>query len=159
MTPKTKPREGVLRGGPALVIRLLFLAAAVISAYLLSVSLSGGTAVGCAPGSSCDAVLKSRWGYFLGIPVSLFAVLVDGALLLTTFSCSARANPVQQRKTWELMIPGALLVMGAVLWFVAIQALVLRRFCPWCMASHACASIAAILLLLRAPVREPLERT
>ena len=75
MTPKSKPRDGVLRGGSALAIRLLFLAAALISAYLLSVSLSGGTAVGCAPGSSCDAVLKSRWGYFLGIPVSLFAVL------------------------------------------------------------------------------------
>jgi uncharacterized membrane protein/protein-disulfide isomerase len=158
MTPKTKPRDGVLRGGPALAIRLLFLAAALISAYLLSVSLSGGSAVGCAPGSSCDAVLKSRWGYFLGVPVSLFAILVDGALLLTTFSCSVRSNPAQRRKAWEIMIPGALLVLGAVLWFVAIQAIVLQRYCPWCMASHTCASVGAILLLLRAPMREPADK-
>ncbi|HTD66502.1 MAG TPA: thioredoxin domain-containing protein, partial [Candidatus Limnocylindria bacterium] len=46
------------------------------------------------------------------------------------------------------------LVLGAALWFITIQALVLRQFCPWCMAAHLCGALAAILLLARVPMHE-----
>ena len=42
---KPNPRDGILRGPTALLVRLLILVAAGVSAYLLSVSLSGGSAV------------------------------------------------------------------------------------------------------------------
>src|SRR5688572_1156350 len=138
---KSITRDGILRGGVAVVIRLLLLAAAGISAYLLSVSLGGGAAVGCGPGSGCDEVLKSRWAYVLGVPVSALALLMDLALLLTTFACGAKSSPKQRRGAWEILAPGALMVLGAALWFVALQALVLQRFCPWCMTAHACGAI------------------
>src|SRR5436305_10091796 len=108
---KRASRDGILRGGTAAGIRLLILAAAGISAYLLSVSLSGGTAVGCGPGSACDEVLRSRWAYVLGIPVSALALVVDGALLLTTFGCGPKSTPKQRRGAWEILVPCALLVL------------------------------------------------
>src|SRR4051812_43627050 len=150
MKPAT--RDGILRGGTAALIRLLIAAAAGISAYLLSISLSGGSAVGCGPGSGCDEVLHSRWAYVFGIPVSSLALVVDLALLVTTFSCGWKSTPKQRRGAWEIIVPCSVLVVGAALWFVALQAFVLHRFCPWCMTAHACGALAAILLLPRLPI-------
>jgi uncharacterized membrane protein len=156
MKPTT--RDGILRGGRTAAIRLLIIAAAGISAYLLSVSLTGGRAVGCGPGSACDEVLQSRWAYVFGIPVSALALVVDLALLLTSFACGKKSTPKQRRGAWEIMVPCAVLVLGAALWFVALQAFVLHRFCPWCMAAHSSGALAAILLLLRVPVTDAVER-
>ena len=156
MKPTT--RDGTLRGGFALLVRVLVLCAAGVSGYLLSVSLSGGSAVGCGPGSSCDAVLQSRWAWFFGVPVSALALLVDLVLLFATFSCGRNSTPKQRRGAWEIMLPCAVLLIGAALWFVALQAFVVRRFCPWCMAAHAVGAIAAVLLLTRLPLRQKTER-
>lgn len=150
MKPTT--RDGILRGGIAVLIRMLLLTAAGISAYLLSVSLSGGAAVGCGPGSGCDEVLKSRWAYFLGVPVSALALIVDLTLLFLTFACGTKSSPKQRRGSWEIIVPGAIIVLGSALWFVALQAFVVQRFCPWCMAAHICGALAAVLLLMRVPV-------
>ncbi len=147
-------RDGVLRGGFATLVRLLILGAAGISGYLLSVSLSGGTVAGCAPGSVCDAVLQSRWAYMLGIPVSALALVIDLALLLATFSCGPRSKPEQRAGAWEILLPCAVLVLGAALWFVALQALILRLFCPFCMSAHLCGGAAAAMLLARLPLRD-----
>jgi protein-disulfide isomerase len=49
-------------------------------------------------------------------------------------------------------------VLGAALWFTALQAFALHRFCPWCMTAHACGALAAILLLTRVPVTDATER-
>ncbi|HWN95790.1 MAG TPA: vitamin K epoxide reductase family protein [Methylomirabilota bacterium] len=155
---KPTPRDGILRGGRAAIIRLLIAAAAGISAYLLSVSLSGGSAVGCGPGSACDEVLQSRWAYVLGVPVSALALVVDLALLLTTFGCGSKSSAKQRRAAWEIIIPCSILILGAALWFMALQAFVLHRFCPWCSVAHACGAVAAILLLMRVPVTDSRER-
>lgn len=151
---KPTPRDGLLRGRFAALVRVLLLAAAGISAYLLSVSLRGGSAVGCGPGSSCDAVLQSPWAYVLGIPVSALALVVDLALLLTTFGCGPRSTPKQRRGAWEIIVPCALLVFGAALWFTGLQAFVIHRFCPWCMTAHTCGAVAAVLLFTRLPLTE-----
>ena len=156
MKPTT--RDGVLRGGAAKSIRLLLLAAAGVSGYLLAVSLSNGHVAGCGQGSACDAVLQSRWAYVLGLPVSALALVVDLALLLTTFSCGAKSTPKQRRGAWEILAPGAVMVLGAALWFTALQVFVLQRYCPWCLTAHACGAVAAVLLLLRVPVSEARER-
>lgn len=156
MKPTT--RDGILRGGAAKTIRLLLLAAAGVSGYLLAVSLSHGQVAGCGQGSACDAVLQSRWAYILGLPVSALALVVDLALLLTTFSCGPKSAPKQRRGAWEILAPGAVLVLGAALWFTALQVFVLQHYCPWCLTAHACGTVAAVLLLMRVPVSEARER-
>jgi len=154
MNGRAKFRDGILRGGMAAAIRLLLLGAAAVSAYLLTVSLQGGHAVGCGPGSGCDEVLKSRWAYVAGLPVSAFAVLLDIVLLATTFSCGPKFSAQQRRKAWEILFPCALLVLGAALWFVGLQVVAVGKICPWCMTAHGCGAVAAVLLLARVPLRE-----
>ena len=41
----------------------------------------------------------------------------------------------------------------AAVWFACLQLFVLKRICPFCMAAHACATIAAVIVLCRAPIR------
>lgn len=155
---KSTTRDGILRGGHAALIRLLLLAAAGISGYLLSVSLGSGQVAGCGQGSSCDAVLQSPWSRVLGVPVSAFALIVDLALLLTTLACGPKSAPRQRRGAWEILAPGAVMVLGAALWFTALQVFVLHRYCPWCLAAHGCGAVASVWLLLRVPVSETAAR-
>src|SRR5262245_31830634 len=118
---------------PPLVLpgaRVLLLVALAISAYLAWVSLAHGTVAGCGPDSGCDKVLQSRWARWFGIPVSLLALLVDGLVVGWSFRLKARAASELQRQAWNWIVPGAWLIAGAAVWFVGIQAFVLRAFCP-----------------------------
>lgn len=71
------------------------------------------------PGGGCDAVLHSRWGVLLGVPVGLFGA----ALWLATFASGLRIRTLAHHA----------LALGSI-GFVAIQAFVIGRFCPWCLA-------------------------
>ena len=105
---------------------LLFLGVAlIISLYLAWNSLQGSAVAGCTnEGGGCHSVLSSKWGYILGLPVSLTGLPIYGALLFFSLSLS----PGSRALTGTL----SLLVMGAALWFAAIQLFILKAFCPWC---------------------------
>src|SRR5262245_16456248 len=124
-----------------------------VSAYLAWLSLTGGQAVGCGPDSGCDQVLHSRWAYWFGLPVSMLALAVYSLILGASFRLSAETPDALRQKTWAWLIPSAMVVLGAALWFVGLQAIVVKAFCPFCMAAHACGSLAALMLLVKAPVR------
>lgn len=74
------------------------------------------------PGGGCDAVQHGRWGALLGVPVGFFGA----ALWLATLALRGRAA------AWSHHA----LALGSV-GFVALQALVIGRFCPWCLAHAA----------------------
>jgi uncharacterized membrane protein len=131
--------------------RAFLMLAMAVSLYLAWVSLTHGKAVGCGPESGCDRVLQSRWAYWLGIPVSLFALGVDGFLLGWTFRLHEAGNPLRQQRAWQWILPGAWMVVGAALWFVALQLFVVKAICPYCMLAHASGFSAAVLLLRSAP--------
>jgi uncharacterized membrane protein/thiol-disulfide isomerase/thioredoxin len=147
------PTPKNLRAGVLMTVRLLFVAAMGISAYLAWLSLTGGQAVGCGPDSGCDQVLHSRWAYWFGLPVSMLALGIYSLILGASFRLTAETPDAVRQKTWGWLIPSAMVVLGAALWFVGLQALVVKAFCPFCMAAHACGSIAALMLLLNAPLR------
>jgi hypothetical protein len=42
----------------------------------------------------------------------------------------------------------ALVVLGAAAWFIALQAFVIRAFCPYCMTAHVGGAVMALLILL-----------
>jgi uncharacterized membrane protein len=107
------------------VISGLALAGLVISGLLVSQSLSGDPIAGCGGGSSCHDVLNSRWSVVLGIPVALSGFLVYAVFLIALL-----------RKNVLLSSLCLGLILGAVGWFVFVQAVVIGRFCPWCMAGH-----------------------
>src|SRR5258706_195553 len=136
--PKHSPKDGIIHPALLFTIRLLLLAAIGLAAYLLSVSLSGGAVAGCGPDSSCDKVLHSRWSRWLGLPVSAVGLPVYLAILIGTFKLKRTVPAPAQRAVWHWLLPCAMAVMGASVWFGIVQAVILRSFCPFCMTAHAC---------------------
>ncbi|RYD62204.1 MAG: hypothetical protein EOP83_15200 [Verrucomicrobiaceae bacterium] len=102
---------------------LLIAAGVAIHVVLLVVKSSLGDIAGC--GSTCDEVLSSRWSFVLGVPVPWFGLVT---YLLTGLALRWR------RPT---LLASCLVLLGAaVVWFIAVQAFVLHRFCGWCLAAH-----------------------
>ena len=102
----------------------LSIAALGINIFLLTRTLGDAAIAGCG-GGPCDEVLASRWSSLLGLPIPALGVLVYALLLLSFF---------QRVEILRLPLLGA--IAGAAIWFIAVQAFILGKFCPWCMAAH-----------------------
>ncbi len=131
-------------------VRALLVSAMIITSYLALVTLTnGGGAPGCGPDSGCDQVLTSSWAYWLGIPVSLPGLALYGVFLISTFSLSSQ-DLEKARRSLNAQTLCAFSVLFAAIWFVGVQGIKIKAFCPYCCTAHALASIAAILFLTRA---------
>jgi uncharacterized membrane protein len=113
---------------------VLVLCGFAINLLLLIRHIAGGGIAGCGGGSSCEELLNSRWSQVLGLPVTGFGCLVYIGLLVS-FTAHGR---------W-LRNPCLGLIGGAAAWFVFVQALVIGRFCPWCMTAHGVGMILTVL--------------
>lgn len=155
MPRRAKVREG--RGGRFFrpLLRSLLGLSLGVSAYLAWAALGGTAVAGCGPESGCDQVLHSRWSAWFGIPVSLPALAVYATALWMTFRLDAPTPPPVQRRAWAVLIVCGAAMLGAVLWFMVVQAAVLRTFCPYCLAVHGAGALAAGLILVTAPVAHP----
>jgi uncharacterized membrane protein len=137
-----------------LIVRILLSVATALSGYLLSLSRGGNSYLGCGS-ANCHDVLQSRWGYWLGIPVSLPALLLYLALLVVTFYLNEPTRLSWRKTAWTFANVGALTVVGAVLWFAFLQIAVLRKVCPVCMGTHLAGLVAACGILSVSPLRQP----
>jgi len=133
------------------VARALMIVAMAGAGYLAWVSIHHGAAAGCGPESGCNAVLQSRWAYWLGLPVSVPAVLVYVALLGATMLLQKNPAPDDQRGSWAAIIILSVIVVGAAFWFVSLQVFVIQSFCKYCLTAHACGFAAALLCLMNIP--------
>ncbi len=131
------------------LIRVFSVIAFGLSAFLLWESLTGSRLPGCGLESGCGVVLRSRWAYWLGVPVSLFALLTYAVVLLAT--AIGRAGPAARfgPRLDALLLAVAVALIGAALWFVGLQLFVLRAICPFCMAAHACGLLVGVLVVRR----------
>lgn len=109
-----------------------------INLLLLARSWDASAIAGCG-GGPCDELLASRWSSLLGIPVTAFGALAYVALLLSFIP-----------RLVALRLPLLGMISGAACWFILVQALILRKFCPWCMAAH----LIALLMVLLAGMRD-----
>jgi uncharacterized membrane protein len=137
---------------PITFIRLLLLAALGVSAYLLWFAWSGKAVPGCDPDAGCGRVLSSRYARWLGVPVSLPALGVDVFALVLTLSLGPSASAASRRRAWSWLLVLAPLLVLAAAWFLAVQALLLKEFCPYCLVAHACGALAGLTLLAQAPL-------
>jgi uncharacterized membrane protein len=131
--------------------RAFLLVATAGAGYLAWVSLHHGAAAGCGVESGCNAVLLSRWAYWLNVPVSLPALGAYLGLLGCTVLLRKRTAPDDERGTWAAMIVLSVLIIGSAFWFVSLQVFVIQSFCKYCLTAHACGFAAALLCLMNVP--------
>jgi uncharacterized membrane protein len=130
-------------------VRVLLVSAMLITGYLSLVSLSQDSGVpGCGPESSCDQVLSSQWASWLGVPITLPGLVLYGVFLLNTFFINSKTLD-KAKRTLNLQVLCSFAILAAALWFVGVQAVVIKAFCPYCCTAHALASAAAILFLMQ----------
>ncbi len=142
-----------LTATPAIwAVRILGFVALVLSAYL---SLVRFKPVGCGLGSDCHYAFQSTWAKIMGIPVGLFAVPVYLGILLCTGFINIGLADSTRRKAWSMMSALAMLAGAAGIWFVVVQAFLLRAICPHCLAVDICGIVVALLVILRAPLGKP----
>ncbi len=132
-------------------VRGLLTVALCGASYLAWVAIHNGPAAGCGSGSGCNAVLQSRWAYWLGLPVSVPAVLVYLALLGSTVLLQKRPSPDDQRGSWAAIIVLSVVVTGSAFWFVSLQVFVIQSFCKYCLTAHVCGLAAALICLSNIP--------
>lgn len=134
--------------------RAFFAIAFLLGLYLFWVSWTQGGLAGCGPGSSCQEVLMSRWGYWFGVPVGLLGAVLYAAVLVATWFLYSRVDHRPRKRGWLFAIGGAFGVLMAAIWFVALQGSVLGQFCRWCLLTHGFASAGALVLLWNAPLQK-----
>ena len=148
--------ESILIGNWIQLTRVLLFSASIITIYLALLALTqGGDVPGCGPDSGCDKVLKSQWAYLLGVPVSIPGLCLYLVFLLKTFSIKNHnllTNNKKNIRSLNALTLCAFAVIGAGIWFINIQALVIKAFCPFCCTAHALAMTAAVIFLARAGI-------
>ena len=131
-------------------VRMLLFSAAIITAYLAMATLArGGDVPGCGPESDCDKVLNSSWAYWLGIPVSLLGLGLYGAFFISTFSLKI-SQQLKATRALNSLTLFSFATLAAAAWFVGVQAVAIKAFCPYCCTAHGLASLAALIFLSQA---------
>ncbi|HEY4491522.1 MAG TPA: vitamin K epoxide reductase family protein, partial [Acidobacteriota bacterium] len=120
---KTFPRKRPLNG-----IGLLSLVALLLSAYVFWTTARGSNLAGCGEGSSCEEVLQTQWSSVLGLPVSLGAVFVYAAILVT----SRRLARMDSLLSWRVLLFLGTLAAGSGLWFLGLQLFLIHSLCYFC---------------------------
>lgn len=133
-------------------VQALFLLACLGAGYLVWAALSKDHIAGCGYGSGCQYVLQSRWAYWLDVPVSLPALMVYLLLFLTTVLLPRASSLDQQRGSWMIIVCLSMVVMGSALWFIGVQAFILRTYCKFCCLIHGCGMTASAICLFNIPI-------
>ena len=154
------PRHEHSREEPAVAktsIAILAAAAAAVSLYLTITALIGTVPVGCGKGLlDCESALATRWSTWLGLPVSALGFSAYATLAGVACLSLLRLPPRLETACRSLTLALVAVVAAAGLWFLAVQAAVIGRFCLYCMAIHGCglATVVAAGVALRPSLRE-----
>ncbi len=152
MKPKpshNQPHSAAVAAAPAWLMGAALVPLA-LGGYLLTLSLTGGTAAGCGIDSGCGSVLASAWSRWLGIPVAALALPLY-ALLFFLLAFPGAMRSLDPTGRWipfrllSLLLGG---LIGGAAWFAFVQVNLIHAFCPWCMATHL-SGIAVCALALR----------
>ncbi len=120
-------------------VRVVAVIGVALTALLVVQANRADPLPGCGSGSGCEALLAGRWAYWVSPHVS---VALLG--LLTWVGIAAAA---WWRGFREVLLPLTMLAAGAAAWFVLVQALLVRQWCPYCLAAHGCAAVAVAATL------------
>ena len=124
---------------------LLGAVALVLSVILTVHSLSGMGLIGCGADSSCEQVTGSRWSLVMGfLPISSLAVAAYLAMLVCIIYLFFDFDALVRK----VLLGIAAVVFCSCLWFIGLQAVKIKAFCPYCMSAHLCGILLAVLTFL-----------
>jgi uncharacterized membrane protein len=144
---KKKKKRPVLqkREHPNLLVTGLAGAGMLLTAYLVITSWIGQPPLYCDQGSTCDIVQQSRWGTFLGMPVSLFGFLTYASLAYIGFRVR---DPGQHWKSsWTVSLVG----LSYSIYLNAISLLVIEAACAYCLASLSIMTVIFGVIIFQRP--------
>lgn len=131
-----------------IVLIVLAIGGLAISGYLAFTALILGTPpAGCGGEAGCGAVLSSVWSKWSGMPVSLPATGLYVLLLVALLKVNT-SNAGVRRKTWLVLLAGAVAVIVAACWFMYLQLFVIGHICVYCTIDHGIGLIMGIILLI-----------
>jgi uncharacterized membrane protein len=126
------------------LVALVALVGLVDASYLTAEHLSGNS-VRCMIVSGCDEVLQSSYSTVAGgVPVAAVGALAYFA----AFSLSTLAAYGYDGAR-RLLVPLVAVMFLATLWFVYLQAFVIRAYCVYCLLSAAVTTTLTLLVLGR----------
>ena len=102
---------------------------------------------GCGGGSGCETVLSSRWSLWLGIPVSLMAMMLYTAMLVAVVLRDPGVKR-PQRAAAVVMVLSAFATIAAAIWFIGVQVFAVGALCKYCLATHTAGVAASVLCLI-----------
>jgi len=121
-----------------LVIFAVCLAASAILAFIPTEKICGDE------GSSCSIVQNSQYKETLGVNNSYFGLIAFTILIFLTISHMRK--PRRQKKL--LLVLGVTASALASLYFIYLQAFVIKAFCLYCMVVDAGSLIAFIVIIV-----------
>ncbi len=135
------------------IMQILAFIATVLAAYIAWTSWNDEAQLaGCGEGTGCEAVLQTKWSSWFGLPVSTGAVGVYGSLFILTLLIAGKAK----KNHWLLLVFLSVLASGSGIWFMGIQALVVKNYCIYCTIVHSCGLLLTFFILKNTPVeKEP----
>ena len=137
-------QEGASGRGWDVVVALVALVGLADAVYLTVEHLTGQS-VRCMVVSGCDEVLQSRYATVgAGVPVAAVGALA----YFTVFSLSTLAA-FGYDGARRLVAPLVAVMFLATLWFLYLQAFVIRAFCTYCLISATVTTALALLVLAR----------
>lgn len=139
-------REGAAQGGGRVWDALVAVVAlvGVLDAAYLTVEHLSGRSVRCMVVSGCDEVLQSAYATLPGgVPLAALGVVA----YFTVFSL-ATLSAFGYDFARRLLAPLVVLMFLATLWFLYLQAFVIRAFCTYCLISAAVTTTLTLLVIL-----------
>jgi uncharacterized membrane protein len=133
-------------------IALLGLAGLAVTTYLTANALSH-TEVGCSV-SGCNTVLGSKWSKIFGIPVSLFGMATYSIIMLTALH--AAQAPIDDLRSRRIVAAVAGVGVLASIYLSALEFLVIKAVCQYCVTSAVLVVIAAAAIVVAARREGPL---
>lgn len=136
-----------------MAIAVIALAGVMIAGYMLLYKLGVIQTIACGTGA-CESVQASPWSDFLGVPVPLWGVVGYG-LIFATALIGIQPGRLQDRRIAAILLAASTYAFLFSMYLSWIEAVRIRAWCRWCIAS---AAVATLLFLLSLPELRRLKK-
>jgi uncharacterized membrane protein len=140
-TPQGSTRPAIKISWPHLVLGLIGIGISFYTVILHNQIKAGG---GCGAGD-CEAVIGSKYGALFGIPVGVFGMLFYAVIILLSIVTKESTATARQIAAQRLIVSS--FGLASALAFFYISHMVIRAFCPYCMATHTTTLLVFIVSL------------